>query len=67
MIRGISKYFTPQAFGGGKKNAMPYFEKAETLFSKETTTDITQPHWGKRTNDYFLGMCKGDDKENNKG
>lgn len=63
-IQGTSKFFTPKAFGGGKKAAMPYFEKAETLFAKESgVTDIKTPHWGKKSNDYFLSQCKQEDKE----
>jgi hypothetical protein len=62
-LQGVTKFFTPKAYGGGKKTAMPYFEKAETLFAKETTTDIGQPHWGKDKNVYFLTQCKQEDKE----
>lgn len=62
-LQGTSKFFTPKAYGGGKKAAMPYFEKAQALFAKETTTDITKPHWGKKNNEYFLGQCKQEDKE----
>ena len=57
-LQGTSKFFTPKAYGGGAKNAIPYFEKADGLFAKETTTDITRPHWGKRSNDYFIAQCK---------
>ena len=62
-IQGTTKYFTPKAYGGGKKAALPYFEKAAALFAKETTTDIATPHWGKFQTNYFLGECKKDDKE----
>ena len=62
-LKGTSTYFTPKAFGGGKKNAMPYFEKADGLFAKETGGDITKPYWGKRQNAYFLTQCKQEDKE----
>ncbi len=62
-LQGTSKFFTPKAYGGGKKTAQPYFEKAQTLFDKETVVDITQPHWGKRQNIYFLNQCKQEDKD----
>lgn len=62
-LKGTSTYFTPKAYGGGKKNAEPYFEKAEGLFAKETGDDIAKPHWGKRQNSYFLSQCKSGDKE----
>ena len=67
LEQGIAKFYTPKAYGGGKKAAMPYFEKADGLFAKEAGTpaanDITMPHWGKKTNDYFINLCKQEDKE----
>ena len=63
VLRGISKFYTPKMFGGGKKAAMPYFEKATGLFAKRTDTDITKPYWGQRTNEYFIKLANGDDKE----
>lgn len=64
-LQAVSKFFTPKQFGGGKKSALPYFEKANTLFEKEAAMnkDISQPHWGKEKNDYFLSQCKTEDKE----
>lgn len=66
-LQGTSKLFTPKAYGGGKKTAQPYFEKAETLFVKEAASpagsDITKPHWGKNHNEMFLAECKKEDKE----
>jgi hypothetical protein len=62
-LQGTSKFFTPKAYGGGKKAAQPYFEKAETLFAKEKGDDISKPSWGKRQNTYFLGQTKIEDKE----
>ena len=62
-LQGTSKFFTPKAFGGGKKSAMPYFEKADGLFAKQTSKDIPKPYWGKDKNSYFLAECKKEDKE----
>lgn len=62
-LQGMSKFHTPKAFGGGKKNALPYFEKAEALFAKEAGGDITKPYWGKHQNAFFLAECKKEDKE----
>jgi len=62
LERGISKFYTPKMFGGGKKAAAPYFEKAQALFAKDTNTDdITKPYWGKPATAYFLSQVKGDD------
>lgn len=62
-LKAISTMFTPKAFGGGKKNALPYFEKADGFFAKEPGDEITKPYWGKRANTYFLAQCKIEDKE----
>ena len=64
-LQGTSKLFTPKAYGGGKKVALPYFEKAEALFEKEAAAgkDISKPHWGKNHNEMFMAQCKQEDKE----
>ena len=62
-LQGTSKLYTPKAFGGGKKAALPYFEKADALFAKQTEGDITKPFWGKRMNTKYLAECKKEDKE----
>ena len=62
-IQATNKFFTPKAYGGGKKAAQPYFEKAEALFAKEKGGDITKPYWGKDKNAYFLAQCKAPDKD----
>lgn len=60
-LQGTSKFFTPKMWGGGKKAAKPYFEKAQSLFEKENNGDITQPSWGKEATAYFLGECNKED------
>jgi hypothetical protein len=62
-LEATNKLFTPKAYGGGKKAALPYFEKAEGLYAKETGDDITRPYWGKEHNAMFLAQCKKDDNE----
>ncbi len=63
LQRGISKFFTPKMFGGGKKAALPYFEKSGSLFAKESSDDIEKPYWGKPAQMYFMGMAQGEDKD----
>ena len=63
LQRGISKYYTPKMFGGGKKAAMAYFDKASELFAKQPDGDITKPYWGKTALAYFQNMAKGEDKD----
>lgn len=63
-LRGISKFYTPKMFGGGKKAAIPYFEKAAGLYESQPKPDhIAIPYWGKGTNDYFTGLARGGEKE----
>ena len=63
LQRGIAKFFTPKMFGGGKKAAMPYFEKSEALYAKESSGDIEKPYWGRTTLKYFIKQASGEDKE----
>ncbi|MBS1588579.1 MAG: hypothetical protein JST52_03085 [Bacteroidetes bacterium] len=62
-LQGTSKRYTPKMFGGGKKKALPYFEKADSLFAKQPTHDILTITWGKSSNDTFLNEAKTEDKE----
>lgn len=62
-MRGVSTLFTPKAFGGGRKAALPYFEKAGGYFATESNADITKPYWGKTQNTYFMEEAKKEDKE----
>ncbi len=62
-LAGTSKFFTPKMFGGGKKPALSYFEKAEGFYAKESDADMAKPWWGKMQNAYFLKECKSEDKE----
>ncbi|MBC7553353.1 MAG: hypothetical protein H7257_05195 [Taibaiella sp.] len=62
-LKAISTMFTPKAFGGGKANALPYFEKAQGFFAVEKEDDITKPFWGKKPNALFLAECKKPDSE----
>lgn len=54
-LKGVTKYYTPKMFGGGANAALPYFEKAQTLFADEQTDDVDVIHWGKPQTTYFLG------------
>jgi hypothetical protein len=62
-LMGTSTFFTPTMFGGGKKNALPYFEQAKPLFAKENKATVLVPYWGSEPNDYFIGECNKPDEE----
>jgi hypothetical protein len=61
FLKATSTFFTPKMFGGGAKKALPYFEKADSLFAKESKDDIAKPFWGKEANDEFMKQAKTQD------
>jgi hypothetical protein len=56
-LQGMSIFNTPEAFGGGKANAKPIFEKAVDLFKKETPKPL-YPNWGKEQAEDMLAKCQ---------
>jgi len=56
-LQGQSIFNTPVAFGGGKDNAKPVFEKAIDLFKKEQPKPL-YPHWGKDQAEMMLAKCQ---------
>jgi hypothetical protein len=57
-LQGLSAMYTPEMYGGGKRAALPHFEKADSLFGKETEKDIRKPFWGKADNASHLAQCR---------
>jgi hypothetical protein len=57
-LLGTSFYYTPKAFGGGAKNSISYFEKADGLYQNEKQDDILKPYWGKKQNSDLLAKCR---------
>jgi hypothetical protein len=57
-LQGTNIFYTPKMFGGGAKKALPYFEKADTLFQVQKEMDIFKPFWGKKRNSEFLKQCR---------
>jgi hypothetical protein len=56
-LEGMGKFYTPEAYGGGKKSALPYFQKAAEYFNMESDTDIRKPFWGKMLNEDMVKAC----------
>ncbi len=56
-LKGQSVFNTPEAFGGGKKNAKPIFEKAVELFKKEQPKPL-YPNWGQPQAEEMLAKCE---------
>ncbi len=57
-LEGMSKFYTPEAYGGGKKSALPYFQKAVEYFALESDDDIRKPSWGKKQNEEMIKKCE---------
>jgi len=56
-LNAVAKFYTPKAFGGGGKKALPYFEKAKALYPKLDKSNILIPHWGEDKTDYYMKEC----------
>jgi len=56
-LQGMSIFNTPEAFGGGKANAKPIFEKAVALFKAEQPAPL-HPRWGQQQAEEMLAKCQ---------
>jgi len=57
-LRGTSTFWTPKMFGGGKKNAKPYFESAKKLYEKQDNSSVLKPIWGMLQTEWYLKQCE---------
>jgi hypothetical protein len=57
MLEGQDKYFTPEQFGGSKKEARALFETALKKFEAQKPKTSIDPQWGLRTARYFSGLA----------
>ena len=57
LLEGEGNFYTPAAFGGGKKKAKPSFEKALSLYETFKPANTIAPRWGKEEANYFLKKC----------
>jgi hypothetical protein len=58
LLEAQNKFFTPEAFGGGKDPAKEYFDKANALNEKFKPETELSPNWGKTSIQYFLSQYK---------
>lgn len=47
-IRGMGVYYTPTAFGGGKKKAKPHLDASLNAYKSYPTTTKVDPSWGRK-------------------
>lgn len=58
FLEGQSVFNTPEAFGGGKKNAKPLFEKSVALYETFVPASPFHPKWGKEDAQQMLQQCQ---------
>ncbi len=56
LLRGAYTLYVPEAYGGGPDRALPFLEKAEGLFARESVADPLKPDWGKDELYVYLGL-----------
>ena len=56
-LEGQAKFYTPEAFGGGKAPAKELFEKAIVMFDAFKPQTALHPAWGKASTLYFLSLA----------
>ncbi len=58
LLEAQNKFYTPEAFGGGKDAAKESFDKAKQLSDNFKPESELSPNWGKASLDYFLSQYK---------
>ena len=66
LLKGISVFYTPEAYGGGAKKAIEFFNKSINSFEKEHIEDPIKPSWGKEEAYLYLGLAYKQIKEYDK-
>ena len=56
-LEGQAKFYTPEAFGGGKAPAKELFVKALQMFDAFKPQTDLHPTWGKVSTEYFLSQA----------
>jgi hypothetical protein len=56
LLEAQGIYYTPEAFGGGKKKSQPIFEEALNKFSKFKPASSIAPNWGERAAQWLLSQ-----------
>ena len=57
LLEAQGIFFTPEAYGGGKKKSAPLFEDALNKFSKFKPASTIAPNWGERAANYLLSQA----------
>lgn len=57
LLEAQGIYFTPEAYGGGKKKSAPLFEEAIKRFAKFKPASSIAPNWGERDANWLLSQA----------
>ena len=58
LLQGQDKFFTPEQYGGSKKEAKKLFEEALKRYDTFKPFSELEPNWGRRSAQYFLNQIK---------
>lgn len=58
LLEGEDKFFTPEQYGGSKKEAKKLFEEALKKYDTYKPATSIEPNWGRSTAAYFLSQIK---------
>ena len=58
LLEAQGIFYTPEAYGGGKKKSIPMFEEALQKFSKFKPASSIAPSWGERAAQWLLSEAK---------
>lgn len=56
FLEGQAKFYTPEAFGGGKAPAKELLQKALQMFDTFKPESELHPNWGKASTQYFIAQ-----------
>ena len=57
FLNGQNIFHTPAAFGGGSKNALPWFEKSVNNFQTNAPRSAIDPSWGEQAAQSMFEQC----------
>ena len=57
FLEAMNVMNTPKMFGGGNKNALPLFQKADEKFKNFVPLTPISPNWGNENNQEQLSLC----------
>ena len=57
LLEAQGIFFTPEAYGGGKKKSAPLFEDALKKFAKFKPASSIAPNWGERAANWLLSQA----------